>query len=234
MDGEKFDDLLKKVCTTRLTRLGVFRGLAVAAVATVTGSAFVSDDAVAGKKSKKARKKKRAARERHLGDACKPGNPPGSNVQGNCADNEDLECQFVGQTGASRCECTTGFTACDGVCVQTGANGPIGCQAVSACECACPSTAPDTCIVDNTDPEVAVCVDETCGGDPNFTFNPATCQCEQGCPEGQVFCNGCCFNPNTVCTRRNQNFNAECCSCENPGQPSNNCKNPPLECPAPA
>src|SRR5688572_8405405 len=98
MDGEKFDDLLKKVCTTRLTRLSALRGLAVAAVATVTGSAFVANDAVAGKKSKKARKKARAARARHLGDACKPGNPEGSGVQGNCADNENLECQFVGQT----------------------------------------------------------------------------------------------------------------------------------------
>ena len=33
MDGETFDDFLKKVCTTRLTRLSVLRGLALGAAA---------------------------------------------------------------------------------------------------------------------------------------------------------------------------------------------------------
>ena len=135
MDGEKFDDLLKKVCTTRLTRLGVVRGLAVGAMAAVTGSAFVADDAVAGKKSKKARRKKRAARERHLGDACR--------VDGDCASGEHLFCDQVGETGARRCECVSGFTACDGVCLSLTptSSDPAGCVvdlSPGVCACVCP------------------------------------------------------------------------------------------------
>ena len=71
-----------------------------------------------------------------------------------------------------------------------------------------------------------VCVN--CPGDevPN-----ANCQCAGTCPSPNVFCNGCCFNPSTACQGlHNKNFNAQCCSCENPGQPSGRCKSDPLTC----
>jgi hypothetical protein len=82
----------------------------VSAMAAVTGSAFGSNDASAGKNHKKrARMKKRAARSRHLGDACRTCN--------DCASGEDLHWENVGETGARRCECDTGFVACGGVCI---------------------------------------------------------------------------------------------------------------------
>jgi hypothetical protein len=220
MDNKQFDSMVKAF-GTGASRRGVLRGVtaaALGAVVAVTGSGLFADDAAA----KKAKRKSRSARARHLGDACGNSQP--------CASGENLECQFVGSTGAQRCECAAGFSNCGGVCVRTGTNGPIGCEAVSACECVCPAARPTECTPQGSN--TAICVDTTCGGNTNFTFNPDTCQCEQGCPNaGDVFCNGCCHTPSAVC-RRNQNFNANCCSCENPGQPSGNCKNPPLACPA--
>jgi len=240
MDGEKFDDLLKKVCTTRLTRLGALRGLAVAAVAAVTGSALVADDASAGHGHKKqARRKSRSAATcRNLGQACKPGNAPGSGVQGNCCatvagEDSGLECQFVGETGASRCECNAaaGFIECNGTCVgPSGIGGPINCQiSESACDCVCPTSLPDVC---TTSGGTEVCVSRDCP--EGQTFNEDTCQCAASCPAGQAFCNGCCHNISLACQGlHNKNFNAKCCSCENPGQPSGNCRGTKLTCPDP-
>jgi hypothetical protein len=82
----------------------------VGAMAAVTGSAFGSDDASAGKTHKKrARMKKRPARARHLGDACR--------TSSDCASGEDLHCENVGEPAALPCECDTGFVACGGVCI---------------------------------------------------------------------------------------------------------------------
>jgi hypothetical protein len=53
MDGEKFDDLIRKLCTTRLTRLGALRGLAVGAAAVLTGATLASDETDAKSKKKK-------------------------------------------------------------------------------------------------------------------------------------------------------------------------------------
>ena len=47
MDGQKFDELVKQFCTTRLTRWSALRGLVAGAAATVTGAAVLSDDAEA-------------------------------------------------------------------------------------------------------------------------------------------------------------------------------------------
>src|SRR5215208_6354303 len=53
MDGQKFDELVKQFCTTRLTRLSALRGLVAGAAAAVTGSALATDDADAkGKKGR--------------------------------------------------------------------------------------------------------------------------------------------------------------------------------------
>src|SRR5215216_3103990 len=51
MDGSKFDQLIKSITTTRVTRLAALRGLAVGALAAAIGVA-APDDAVAGKKKK--------------------------------------------------------------------------------------------------------------------------------------------------------------------------------------
>ena len=50
MDGEKFDALLKRICTTRLTRISALRGLVAGAAAALTGAAIASDETDAKKK----------------------------------------------------------------------------------------------------------------------------------------------------------------------------------------
>src|SRR5215203_2542736 len=151
MDGQKFDELIKQICTTRLTRLNALRGLVAGAAAAVTGSALVAHDAGAtkgrhsGKKkgdAKKDGKSKRVnseqeirecpsgAREtRHLGEAC--------GTTQCCVAAENLECQKVAETGAFRCECGTGFVRCGGVCVAINCSG--GAQLnTTTCACECP------------------------------------------------------------------------------------------------
>ena len=88
MDGERFDELIKRLTVARLTRLEALRGLAGAAVVAGTGAAIVSDEAEA--KGKK-RGKRRNGNDRNKGKGrkaqaqqntdkvtichCPPGNP---------------------------------------------------------------------------------------------------------------------------------------------------------------
>lgn len=53
MDGEKFDALLRRVCTTRLTRFSALRGLVAGAAAALTGAALASQSADAKKGGKR-------------------------------------------------------------------------------------------------------------------------------------------------------------------------------------
>ena len=50
MDGTKFDQLIKQLGTTRITRLTALRGLAVGSLATAIGSADPDDAAAKGRK----------------------------------------------------------------------------------------------------------------------------------------------------------------------------------------
>jgi hypothetical protein len=52
MDGAQFDTLIKRLATTRLTRLAALRGLAVGAVASLTGVDFSADEAEAANSGK--------------------------------------------------------------------------------------------------------------------------------------------------------------------------------------
>jgi hypothetical protein len=56
MDGEKFDDLIRKICTTRLTRVGALRGMVAGAAAALTGATLAFEE-TAGKGKKGAAKK---------------------------------------------------------------------------------------------------------------------------------------------------------------------------------
>ena len=74
MDGEKFDDLLKRLCTTRLTRISALRGLVAGAAAALTGATLASDETDARKKGGKGRKKSskgRAKAESRVGAEAK-------------------------------------------------------------------------------------------------------------------------------------------------------------------
>ncbi len=58
MDGEKFDDLIRKLATIRMTRMDALRGMVAGAAATVTGATSLDlEDAEAKKKAKAAGKK---------------------------------------------------------------------------------------------------------------------------------------------------------------------------------
>src|SRR5215213_9991389 len=58
MDGEKFDSLIKRFCSTGLTRKEALRGLAAGAAAAVSGVAFARGDAAGKRKKGKSHKKK--------------------------------------------------------------------------------------------------------------------------------------------------------------------------------
>ena len=57
MDGEKFDDLIRRICTTRLTRMSALRGLVGSAAAALAGAAVASNEAEAKPKKVSGAKK---------------------------------------------------------------------------------------------------------------------------------------------------------------------------------
>src|SRR5687768_3721735 len=75
MDGQKFDELVKQFCTTRLTRLSALRGLVAGVAATVTGSTLIADDADAkkGRGGAKAENKKKGRGAQDEGKGGKKG-----------------------------------------------------------------------------------------------------------------------------------------------------------------
>ena len=78
MDGQKFDELIKQFCTTRLTRLSALRGLVAGVAATVTGSALIADDAEARKKGRGGAK----AQDKKKGGGKKGGGKKGGDKKG--------------------------------------------------------------------------------------------------------------------------------------------------------
>jgi hypothetical protein len=225
MEDQTFDDLIKQLGTTRLTRLSALRGLAAGAAAAVAGAALVSDGEAkkhAKKKSKKSKKAKTtsggatsggatgdvaaqpsltaqqevkacpagARQTRHLGEACGSTNC--------CVASENLECQKVAETGAFRCECKTGFVACDDQCVAISCPGGSALN-TTTCECECPD---GTVTCDN-----GACVSDECPIDGQ-TVNLETCRCE--CGEDEELCGGECVS--NVCTG-GQVFNPSTCAC---------------------
>jgi hypothetical protein len=58
VDGPRFDQLIKHLATTRLTRLSALRGLAAGAVASLTGLSLLGEDGGAKDKGKRTRKRR--------------------------------------------------------------------------------------------------------------------------------------------------------------------------------
>jgi hypothetical protein len=136
------------------------------------------------------------------------------------------------------CGCPTGTVSCGGRCVTACAGGQ---ELNNDCQCVCPnggelcqSTCRAACPTGEVrNPETCNCACPTgtsaCGGTcvttctSGLVFNNA---CECVCPtvggQAGIFCNGACHY-NTECSG-NKVFNAVCCSCQNPGQPSGKCK----------
>jgi len=115
------------------------------------------------------------------------------------------------------CECASGQVLCNGSCVAACSGNQV---LNSSCQCVCP-TGTQTCTPTGGS---AACY-PTCPSGQVFT---SSCTC--GCPAGSTFCNGQCvpLTAGQVCPGcHNKVFNAQCCSCENPGQPSGKCRGVP-------
>lgn len=132
-------------------------------------------------------------------------------------------------TGTSTCTPTGGNAACYPVCTAPQVRNATTCACEctgscpanqvfdASCNCGCPANLPNECTATET------CNAACTGG---TTWDPATCTC--ACGTGQTDCTGQCVNVSTLqgqCAQcGNKVFNAQCCSCENPGQPSGKCK----------
>jgi hypothetical protein len=142
---------------------------------------------------------------------------------GRCVDSTCPAGQSFNQ-GTCSCGCPTGTVSCQASDETTASCHSTTCTGgkvfdTTSCSCACP---------ENTTDCSGVCVNNQCGTGQSFT-------CEGGCQcaSGSVFCNGCCHDVTSACAGlHNKVFNADCCSCENPGQPSGRCKSAPLTCSA--
>lgn len=257
MEDQRFDELTKRLCTTRLTRLSVLRGLAAGAVAVVTGAKVGSSRTVSAA----------AGTCREVGHPCQ-GNQ-------NCCPNIE-SCEVVGPGSAKRC---ANKTDC-GAITQPCCNGD--CQAGLECDpetniCVDPDTEcggvgqeccepNDTCdpggVCDGSQGENGTCVECGTEGKPcceNDTCNTGELTCATGtCVEcGDVtepccedeFCNpgGICNN-NGICVPPAANcgqLNQPCCdgnqcaqgrcingTCQNPGPaPATSCTSG-AQCPA--
>jgi hypothetical protein len=220
MDGEKFDDLLKRLCTTRLTRISALRGLVAGAAAALTGAAIASDETDAKKKrggakkgaAKKGRKGKSSQRVRaQQVEDCGTDVPdpreerfPGGEPPAGCRriNNPSDGCQIV----TANCGCQVEF------CVQgdTVSFGPVEGETA--------------CLVRR----VAV------KGGPNqnvYTFDPPVC-CAEGLttPDGQEvshfdFCDLECCEPADLCEEEPCGCTANGrCRCEEVICPDEVCK----------
>jgi hypothetical protein len=195
MTPNNFDELSKKLAI-QTSRRGMLRILAVGAAGAAAAAVGLGRSGVQADHTCLGGD----AGTKTLGEACGDGGG-GKNC---CDPTGNLVCVNVGSTGAHRCECAEGFQDCgDGTCRAT--CGPQSCPEGSE---ACTPTGSTTQLC------LAPC--------PTGQQRLADCTC--GCPAGQVFCNNACFNPSSACDCHNKVFNATCCSCENPGQPSGKCK----------
>lgn len=231
MDGQRFDEITKALAAGA-SRRRIIQGIAAGAL----GAAFGLRRAAPGDA---------AGPCRQLGEACKPG-PTGIELGSCCATNanggaSNLFCQKVAETGADRCECTTGFVRCNGACVSISCPGGASLN-TTTCTCECPDSAP-LCN--------GACVPNTCPAGSGQVFNTSTCACEcpstapeacggvclAPCPSGQVrnattcacecgpntvLCNGACVS-DACPAGSGQVFNTTSCSCVCPASTPDSC-----------
>jgi hypothetical protein len=195
LDAKRFDDMVKQVATTRLTRLSALRGLAAAGIAALTGVRFAAEQGDAKKSGGKRRKvchcgnsptncqtkkKSKRAVKRHLRKhAC--------DHKGSCqSTNPRCPAPTSIPSSASNPQCQVGGTACPGgltcVAIATGSTSGICLQVSATCVPGSQSTcaAGETCI---TIGAVNVCAPVSFGGGPG-----APCTTGANCLTG--FCSG--------------------------------------------
>jgi len=153
MTSNDFDELTKKLAKPT-SRRGVLKILGVGTAGGVLAALGIRGSTDAAPSSGPAQ----------LGEQCKQGGT------GKFACDADNHLTCVQITGASRCECATGFVDCgDGTCRT---------------DCSAPQTCPEGTRTCNN----GTCI--TCDTANNFTFDPVNCTCT--CSTGTEFCNGTC------------------------------------------
>ena len=132
MDGEKFDDLLKRLCATRLTRISALRGLVAGAAAALTGATLASDDADAKKRGKGKSRKGKGKGKSSKGKSAKGAAKTQGGANARTA-TTPVACACADNLSPKQCPAQSGnnFTCklCDkivsgSVQVECGANGP--------------------------------------------------------------------------------------------------------------
>jgi hypothetical protein len=186
MDGEHFDSLIKRLGTTRLTRLAALRGLAVGTVAGLTGLSLTADEADADKKKPKKRPvclcsstSCTTKRVRNRKKAIRRAAPCA--YKGKCTSFNPCAARVGCQTNA---DCTGGQVCVGNICVACFQNGQCSgnficvngqCQAPGA-----PAPAPVTTIINNPTTLVGL---EICAAQGNICTTGQWC-CTSGSKTG--------------------------------------------------
>jgi len=201
MDGERFDRLTKQLSTTRLTRLSVIRGLAVGAVAAVSGTAIGADRAMAAQCKKEGQICEGGPDKCCPGTVCNGGENP-------------TKCRACGGSGQFCCTSTTPCTAPGEVCLPGGICGPAACGGTGQPCCEPGDTcneSGDICLSNGTCGPEGQCggtgepccePDDTCNESGDICLSNGTCGPEGQCGgDGQPCCQpgDICNEPGEVC-----------------------------------
>jgi hypothetical protein len=191
MDGEKFDDLIRQFCTTRLTRLSALRGLVAGAAAALTGATLASDDTDAkGKKRGNAQRGggKKGKAQRSGGN--KKGGKGRNNKKGGkaknkkgAANNEGQQDTQAGVTAQARAACNPSqFPICH--CEPVGGDEADKCQIFCTAGSSGHDDHPFDCACGAPLDTVVECPEGSC---PDLTRDSPCCPI---CPLAQP---DCCF-----------------------------------------
>src|SRR5215211_789495 len=154
MEDQRFDDLVKRLCTTRLTRLSALRGLAGGAAAALTGALLASDDTEAKKRARGENHKKHRAQSQdkkvrsqsqdltakvEANATCWAAGHPCEGSQTCCQDPFTLTCiEGAGSGAAERC-CLPGSEVCGSGNTAQCCPGEAACNEANTA-CVCPGT----------------------------------------------------------------------------------------------
>ena len=185
MDEKRFDELVKQLCTTRLTRVSMIRGLAAGAVAALTGAAVSPGHTVAAPDKPcgvAGDKCEGSSQTCCAGFICDPRGGPAT-VCVACGDEGDVCCAQGG--------CLDPFECIGGECVippgQCGGTGELCCQPNDTCigqricingECAVCGTIGEPCCAGD------VCTQGRCQGDICVASPGPTTSAVGACPPG--------------------------------------------------
>jgi hypothetical protein len=201
MDGQTFDDLVKRLATIRLTRLVALRGLVTSAAMALTGATLTAEETEAKKKTKAAGKKG-GHKKATGGSKKKHGHARKRRVAAQGPPQK--HCKFQGYTCKTNADCCT-LNCCNRICCGDGQSCVNGqCMAgapppptttttagrttttpLPVTTTTRPLTTTTTSLPVTTTTTVApTCLDVPCP--PGTTFCPAAVSCYPNCPEGQV------------------------------------------------